>query len=160
MGRCVRHASGEPLLGHSDCIFSVAFSPDNTRVSGSADRTVQIWDAVSGMLIDEPPRGHSVWVLSVAFSPDGALIVPGSVHSTVRIWDAVHGVPVGEPLREHSSWVTSVAYCPDSSQDLLTGSSNMGCCVGRTNWQDSAGAFSPCRFRCDLSRQYRIASAS
>ena len=37
---------GDPLHGHDDPIYSVAFSPDGTRiVSGSLDETVRIWDA-------------------------------------------------------------------------------------------------------------------
>ena len=42
---------GEPvctLTGHSDSVFSVAYSPDGKHiVSGSGDRTVKIWDAQS-----------------------------------------------------------------------------------------------------------------
>ena len=31
---------------HSDCIASVAFSPDGTKiVSGSVDKTIKIWDS-------------------------------------------------------------------------------------------------------------------
>src|SRR5262249_37753191 len=40
---------GQPLrtlLGHSDKVWSVAFSPDGTRlISGSSDQTVRLWDA-------------------------------------------------------------------------------------------------------------------
>jgi WD40 repeat protein len=102
------------LHGHSDLIWSVAFSRDGTRIaSGSADRTVRIWDAVSGAPIGKPLRGHTQWVSSVAFSPDGARIVSGSRDNTVRIWDATSGSPVGEPLQGHSDWVRSVAFSSD-----------------------------------------------
>ena len=35
----------EKTEAHSDCINSVAFSPDGTKiVSGSADKTIKVWD--------------------------------------------------------------------------------------------------------------------
>ncbi|MGB8997029.1 MAG: WD40 repeat domain-containing protein, partial [Pseudonocardiaceae bacterium] len=35
---------GQPLTGHTDFIYSVAFSPDgHTLASGSRDQTVRLW---------------------------------------------------------------------------------------------------------------------
>ena len=59
-------------------------------VSGSDDKTVRVWDAVTGEVISTL-TGHSDRVWSVSFSPDGSRIVSGSWDKTVRVWDAVTG---------------------------------------------------------------------
>ncbi|KAE9384568.1 hypothetical protein BT96DRAFT_1026854 [Gymnopus androsaceus JB14] len=60
-----------------DTVFSVAFSPDGTRIaSGSSDKTVRIWDANTGAQIGDPMHGHDDTVFSMA----------------LRIWDTTTGV--------------------------------------------------------------------
>ena len=59
------------LNGHASWVLSAAFNPAGNRVvTGSADRTVRIWDAQTGKEV-APPKLHPVIVRSVAFSPDG-----------------------------------------------------------------------------------------
>ena len=49
------------LRGHSDCVRSVSFSTDGTRVvSGSSDKFVKIWDSETGAEVCAP-RGCSSW---------------------------------------------------------------------------------------------------
>ena len=62
---------GIPFQGHTSGVNSVAFSPDGRHiVSGSYDRTIQIWDAQTGAQVGNPLQGHTDSVNSVAFSPD------------------------------------------------------------------------------------------
>jgi WD40 repeat protein len=69
------------LNGHTWPVYSVAFSPDGTRiVSGSDDNSVRVWDASTGAEL-KVLNGHTGPVLSVAFSPDGTRIVSGSMTS-------------------------------------------------------------------------------
>ena len=70
---------------HRQYVTSIAFSHDGTRVvSGSADKAVQIWNAITGELV-HMLEGHSDWVGSVAFSSDGTRVVSGSDDKSVLI---------------------------------------------------------------------------
>ena len=80
--------SSDLVLGHDDRVWSVAFSPDGSRiVTASLDRTARIWDAATAKEI-AVLRGHDYPVTSAAFSPDGSRIVTASVDEAVRFWDA------------------------------------------------------------------------
>ncbi|HEU4732293.1 MAG TPA: protein kinase, partial [Kofleriaceae bacterium] len=95
----------------------VAVSPDGRRIaSGMGDRTVRLWDAESGLLIDVL-RGHSDLVLDVAFSPDGHDLASASYDKTVRVWDLAtrrHRV-----LRGHTAPVIRVGWRGGDRGSLL-----------------------------------------
>ena len=108
------------MEGHSNGITSVAFSPDGTRiVSGSYDKTLRLWDAVSCARLNAV-KEHSVLITSVTFSPDGTRIVSGSHDETLRLWDAVSGAHLNT-LQGHSGSIGSVAFSPDSTR-IVSGS--------------------------------------
>jgi hypothetical protein len=74
------------FLGHTSWVRSVAFSPDGQRLaSGSFDRTVKVWEAVSGQEA-RTLKGHTGTVRGVAFSPDGSRLLSGSSDQTVKLW--------------------------------------------------------------------------
>jgi WD40 repeat protein len=106
------------ILPHTYAIHSLAFSSDGTKVvSGSDDRTLCIWDVISGVKVLEM-KGHEGKVRSVKFSPDGHQIVSGSSDRTVRIWNATAG---NEVIPPHTNDVVSVAFSP-GGQKIASGS--------------------------------------
>jgi WD40 repeat protein len=79
------------LTGHTNLIFSVAFSPDGKRaLSGSGDRTVRLWDVETGKQLQCFP-GHKGHVACVAFSPDARKILSGSKDQSVHLSDTETG---------------------------------------------------------------------
>jgi WD40 repeat protein len=112
----------QTLEGHGHSVSSVAYSPDSQRLaSGSADKTIKIWDAASGQCL-QTLQGHSGSVWSVAFSPDGQRLASGSADKTIKIWDAASGRCL-QTLQGHGGSVWSVAFSPDGQQ-LASGSAD------------------------------------
>ena len=108
------------LAGHSRSVNSVAISPDGqTLVSGSDDKSINIWNLANGNLI-RTLASHSRSVNSVAISPDGQTLVSGSDDKTINIWNLANGNLI-RTLAGHSGWVRSVAISPDG-QTLVSGS--------------------------------------
>ncbi|KAL4895756.1 hypothetical protein BDV59DRAFT_191665 [Aspergillus ambiguus] len=102
----------QTLEGHDGSVRSVAFSPDSLLLaSGSGDRTVRLWDPVTGAL-QQTLEGHDDRVSSVVFSSDGRLLASGSEDKTVRLWDPATGMLL-QTLKGHNGWVSSVAFLPD-----------------------------------------------
>src|SRR5262249_14394766 len=76
------------LLGHSNQIICLLFSPDGSRLAtASDDRTIKLWDPTTGREVFTL-LGHTGGLRSLAFSPDGHRIISGAVDATARVWDA------------------------------------------------------------------------
>ena len=114
----------QPWLAHDGIITSMAVSPcGEFVVSGSADRSVCVWDMPTRRLRLAPLLGHRGIVRSVSISSDGQIIASASasVDHAVRLWNAMTGDTIGGPLVGHEDDVMSVAFSPNM-QYLASGS--------------------------------------
>ena len=141
------------LEGHTDNVWSVAFSPNGKMLaSASWDQTVRIWNVNTGRLLHTLTE-HTNEVLSVAFSPDGNTLASADWDGTMHLWNPRNGT-LKRTLTGHAGGVTSVAFSPDG-RTLASGSAdrtvrlwnpNNGklkrTLIGHTNTVDAV-AFSP-----------------
>lgn len=117
---------GQPWVGHTLLVRSIAFSQDGTlAISSSLDTTLRLWSVETGKQIGTAWVGHLDDVISAAFSPDERYVVSGSTDSTVRLWDLTHDqsdvkVWHGAPTR-----ISSIAFNA-SGDRVVSGTSNGG----------------------------------
>ncbi len=99
--------------GHDAQIWSVAFSPDGTKLaSASQDGTAKIWDTASGkeLLLFQ---GHgAVGINSIAFGPDGNRVTTADDNGRVKVWDTATGQELLS-LSGHIGLVADVVFSPD-----------------------------------------------
>lgn len=105
----------ERTFEHGSTVNSVVFSSDGIFIlTGTLNRSVGLWDKVTGQLIHRM-EGHLGQVESVAFSPDGAQILSGSEDKTLKLWDTQTGRLL-HSFSGHSGPVASVTFLPNGKQ--------------------------------------------
>jgi WD40 repeat protein len=108
------------LRGHSDRILSITFSPDQKILaSGSADRSIKLWDAQTGKLL-KSLLGHRSWVWGITISPDSKFLASGSYDHTIKLWDLDSGECL-QTLQGHPSSVLAVRFSHDGKTLFSSG---------------------------------------
>jgi WD40 repeat protein len=109
------------LIGHTDRIASIAFSPDGRTLASASDisdGTINIWDVATRAPLGRPLTGHVSGVEKVVISPDGetlAAVSNGAREGTYNIvlWDLVTRGRIGQPLVGYTRFVREIAFSPD-----------------------------------------------
>lgn len=106
------------LVGHSEAIYSLAYSPDGKTVaSSSGDKTVKLWSVRKedyGKLL-HTFSGHTDLIWSIAFSPDGQTLTSSSLDRSIKLWDVntqqlIRTLPLGSFIAAYD-----VAISPDGN---------------------------------------------
>ncbi|KAF8693073.1 hypothetical protein AX14_002344 [Amanita brunnescens Koide BX004] len=118
--------------GHDYSIRSLAFSPGGSKIiSGSEDKTVQVWDTSSGIEILPPLQGHDGCISSVASSPDGSKIISGSED----------GIGMQALASRYSHPFKAIMTCVPSHSHLMDPKSSQSHCSGSFNfWMQALGS--------------------
>ncbi|MEQ1859705.1 MAG: c-type cytochrome domain-containing protein [Chthoniobacteraceae bacterium] len=112
------------LIGLSERIQTVRFSPDGKKLAACGGRPaqmgeVQIWDVEKRALLLSIPFGYDT-VYGVSWSPDGKLVSFGASDNTLRGFDAATGKQVLQQ-GSHSDWVLDTAFTHKGDKVLSVG---------------------------------------
>lgn len=123
------------LLVHPDGVKSIDYSPDGTRlVSVGKDRSLKVWDAHSGELLDSALASFAE-ISQVAFSTDGEYLATADHDLSAKIWDS-HSLTELSSLSGHTAGVINLAFSPDGAR-LVT--SSLSPWDGQMVWDISTG---------------------
>ena len=122
------------LDGHTAAVYSVAWSPDGSRVvtgAFSPDNTIKVWDPAARKAI-KPLQGHTDIVLALAIDPAGKSILSGSQDKSARIWE-MPGTAAPSKTLANPAGVHALALRPDGKQAVAAAGK------GLTIWDLDAG---------------------
>ncbi|MCP9623035.1 TIR domain-containing protein [Nocardia otitidiscaviarum] len=95
---------------------AATFSPDGRRIAyADQNRTIQVVDIETGVVVAEPPTDSHPALSALAFSPDGRLLAV--VGGTAYVWEIDSGEVITGALVED---FTAVAFAPDGRR-IATG---------------------------------------
>ena len=110
------------LEGHTDNVWSVAFSPNGKMLaSASWDQTVRLWNVKTERLL-HTLRGHTNDIMSVTFSRDSQTLASADWDGRIHLWNPRNG-KLKRTLTGHAGGVASVVFSPDG-QTLASGSAD------------------------------------
>lgn len=94
--------------------YSVAFSPDNTKiVTGGDNDSVYVYNVMNGTEL-LALAGHNANVLAVAYSPNGNFIGSADEAGKIKIWNSTTGALIST-INAHNSAINAIKFSPDNA---------------------------------------------
>ncbi|KAK6908164.1 nuclear distribution protein PAC1 [Kwoniella mangroviensis CBS 8507] len=87
---------------------SRAKSPGAFVATGSRDKSIKLWDAISGQCL-RTFVGHDNWIRALVFHPSGKFLLSASDDKTIKIWDLANG-RCTKTIDAHGHFVTSMSW--------------------------------------------------
>jgi WD40 repeat protein len=122
------------LIGHSECVWDLAYSPDGRHIASSGGNLVDgpgelmLWDAATGLLVRSLPVSRGFGVYSLAFHPDGSLLAAPGGKGEVAFWEVATG-QIRRVLEGNGSLLFAVAFDPQGTYLVTTASGDLNCRV-------------------------------
>ena len=112
-------SNGRLLLTIKGVGMGVAWSPDGQLIASVVNKTVQLWNASTGDLVDTY-SGHTGNVDTAVWSPNGKFIASGGAAygdggGMVRVWSPSTHTTIFT-YQAHDSYVQSITWSPDSTR--------------------------------------------
>ncbi|MCX7419998.1 MAG: serine/threonine protein kinase [Planctomycetia bacterium] len=106
------------LKGHTAPVTNASFSSDGERLVSAAsyDKTLKVWNAVSGALLLDIVMDYTTVIHPVVtFSPDSTCVACASLNRKIKLYDAKNGQELLS-LGDDSDGSTCVTFSPDGRQ--------------------------------------------
>mmetsp|Transcript_28224 Transcript_28224/g.67253 ORF Transcript_28224/g.67253 Transcript_28224/m.67253 type:complete len:560 (-) Transcript_28224:542-2221(-) len=109
------------LAGHSQKITCVRLFPgEKSVVTGSADRSIRVWDISRHIYSQSSTLRHSSTTNSIDVSYETQTVASGHLDGGLRCWDVKSGDRVLDLPSIHDGGLTSVQWNPRKGHELLT----------------------------------------
>ncbi|ALC42319.1 CG10931, partial [Drosophila busckii] len=102
------------LDGHKRGVTALHFAPSgNYLLSGSADRTLNIWDVRTSQL-EKTLNGHTLGINDVSWSPDNKYLISCSDDKTIKLWNP-HSGECLKTMMGHTAYVFACRINPQAN---------------------------------------------